>query len=84
MEVLQIGRRLRRDHPGLFLVLWILQSGMAPVKFASATLLCMMCFGILRDWREPGYSETCFNESVKRFEGARARTMVTIPEHPEG
>jgi hypothetical protein len=65
-------------------LLWGTRSRMAPVKAVSAALLCLMCFGIIRDWRQPTYSDTHFAESVKRFEAAPPGTVVTIPEYPQG
>ncbi len=65
-------------------LLWGCRSRITPVKAVSATLLCLMCFGIIRDWRHPVYSETHFAESVERFNTAPAGTTVTIPEHPQG
>lgn len=67
---------------------WVLLSGVrtrvAPIKVLSAALLCLMCFGILRDWRHPALSETHLDESVKRFDAAQIGTTVTIQEYPPG
>lgn len=65
-------------------LLWGYRSRIFPVKAVSATLLCLMCLGIIRDWRHPAYSETRFAESVERYNAAPAGTTVTIPEHPQG
>ena len=65
-------------------LLWGYQSHVAPIKATSATLLCLMCIGVLRDWRHPALQETHFTESVKRFEAAPVGTTVTIPVHPQG
>jgi hypothetical protein len=65
-------------------LLWGYRSRIPAVKAVSVTLLCFMCFGIIRDWRHPSYSETHFSESVKRFDAAPAGATVTIPEHPQG
>ncbi len=65
-------------------LLWGTRSRIAPVRAVSLVLLCLMCFGIVRDWRQPTYSDTHFAESVKRFEAAPPGTVVTIPEYPQG
>jgi len=65
-------------------LLWGVQSRIGPIKAVSTALLCLMCFGILRDWRHPAFQETHFAESVRRFEAAPAGAVVIIPEHPEG
>ena len=65
-------------------LLYGFRSHIAPVKLISATLLCLMCFGIIRNWHQPAYSETHFSESVKRFKAAPPGTVITIPEYPQG
>ena len=65
-------------------ILWCFQNGGGVLKIVSALLLCLMCFGIIRDWHHPAFPETHFAESVKRFEAAPEGTIVTIQEHPEG
>jgi hypothetical protein len=60
------------------------QSGIARMKAVSATVLCLMCIGVLRDWRHPALQETHFAESVKRFEAAPVGATVIIPVHPQG
>jgi hypothetical protein len=65
-------------------ILLCLQNRTGVLKAVSAVLLCMMCFGVIRDWRHPAFPETHFAESVKRFEAAPEGTTVTIQEHPEG
>ncbi|MDR3750952.1 MAG: hypothetical protein P4K94_05640 [Terracidiphilus sp.] len=65
-------------------ILWCLRSKAALLKTVSAVLLCLMCFGIVRDWRHPAYEDMHFAEYAKRVEAAPAGTVVTIPENPEG
>jgi hypothetical protein len=60
------------------------QSRSSSVKAISATLLCVMLFGIFRDWRHRTLDETNFVESVQRFEAASPGSVVTIPEQPQG
>lgn len=65
-------------------ILWCFQNGGGVLKIVSTLLLCLMCFGIIRDWRHPAFPETHFAESVKRFEAAPEGSMVTIQEYPAG
>ena len=65
-------------------LLWCSRSRVTFLKFVSAPLLLLMCFGIVRGWHHAAFSETHFAESVKRFEAASPGTAVTIPEYPEG
>lgn len=60
------------------------RSSVAPVKVISVTLLCLMCFGIFRDWRHRTLDETNFAASVQRFQAAPAGSVVSIPEQPQG
>jgi hypothetical protein len=63
-------------------LLWGYRSRIAPVKITSAILLCLMCLGILRDWRHNPFLETNLADSIACFEAAPAGTIVTIPEFP--
>jgi len=65
-------------------VLWCVQSQTGVIKTVSAVLFCVMCFGIVRDWRHPAFTDMHFEEQVKRFEAAPAGTAITIPICPDG
>jgi hypothetical protein len=65
-------------------ILWCFRGGKAMLKSVSAVLLCLMCFGIVRDWVHPAYQDMNFAEYVKQVEAAPAGTVVTIPENPPG
>lgn len=54
------------------------------LKSVSAILLCLMCFGIIRDWAHPAYQDMHFAEYAKQVEIAPAGTVVTIPENQPG
>lgn len=56
----------------------------ASLKTISAVLLCVMCFGIVRDWRTAPPKNLHWTENAKRFEAAPAGTEFTFPENPEG
>jgi hypothetical protein len=67
---------------------WLLlrgfQSRTTALKTASAVLLCIMCFGIIRDWRIPAFKDLNWTEDAKRFEAAPPGTVAIFPENPEG
>jgi hypothetical protein len=65
-------------------LLWSLRQSNPILRGVSAVLLCVMIFGIVRDWRNPEFLDTNFQEYAKRFEAAPAGTTVTIPISPEG
>ena len=60
------------------------RSRIAAIKAVSAALLCVMCIGVLRDWRHPAFPDTHFAESAERFAAAPAGATVSIPEFPFG
>jgi hypothetical protein len=65
-------------------ILWNFRSRTRSLKAISAVLLCLMCFGIVRDWRHPAYEDMHFAEYAKRVEAAPAGAVVTIPENTKG
>jgi hypothetical protein len=65
-------------------LLWCFQSRAVVLKAVSTVLLCLMCFGIVRDWRQPAFQDLHFAEYARRFEAAPVGTVVTIPINPEG
>jgi hypothetical protein len=65
-------------------ILWCFQSPDVPLKIVSAVLLCVMCFGIVRDWRYPPLKDLQFKEYVKRFEAAPPGTAFIFPQNPQG
>ncbi len=65
-------------------ILWCFRSGEVMLKSVSAILLCLMCFGIIRDWAHPAYQDMHFAEYAKQVEIAPAGTVVTIPENQPG
>jgi hypothetical protein len=54
------------------------------LRFASAYLLCLMCIGIIHDWRHPAFKDLDFAESAKRFENASPGTVTDFAENPGG
>ena len=50
----------------------------------STSLLCLMCFGIVRDWRHSPFPDLHFAEHARRFASASVGETVTIPLNPNG
>ena len=65
-------------------ILFCFRSRTAILRIVSASLLFVMCFGIVRDWRYSAYEDMHFAEYAKRVEAAPAGTVVTIPQNPKG
>jgi hypothetical protein len=65
-------------------LVWCLQSESKLLKRVSAVLLCLMCFGILRDLRYPAQPDRHYPELVRRFEAAPPGTVADFPENPLG
>jgi hypothetical protein len=65
-------------------LLWGFQSRAAAVKTVSTILLCIMCFGIIRDWRIPPFKDLHFAKDAKSFEAAPPGTAFIFPENPQG
>jgi hypothetical protein len=65
-------------------VLWAARSRIEALKAASVVLLCAMCFGVVRDWRQPALNDLHFAEYVKAFEAAPPGTIMVIPENSQG
>jgi hypothetical protein len=65
-------------------LLWAARSRIEALKAASVVLLFAMCFGVVRDWRQPALNDRHFAEYVKAFEAAPPGTVVVLPENPPG
>jgi hypothetical protein len=65
-------------------LLWAVQQRKVALRWISAALLCVMCFGVVRDWQRPPFGETAFEQSARSFEEAAPGTIVTIPLNPKG
>lgn len=65
-------------------LLWCFQSRFPLPRLVSGFLLPIMCFGIVRDWRQPAFTDMHFAEYVRRLDAAPAGTTITIPENPAG
>ena len=65
-------------------VLWLSRSRSEALKAASVIFLCAMCFGVVRDWKQPALRDLDFGESAKSFEAAPQGTVVVLPENPQG
>ena len=65
-------------------ILWCFHRGKVILKPASAILLCIMYFGIIRDWSHPAYQDMHFAKYARQVEAAAAGTVITIPENQPG
>lgn len=65
-------------------ILWCFRSPAGPLKIMSTVLLCVMCFGIVRDWRYPALKDLQFKEYARRFEAATPGTAFIFPQNPQG
>jgi hypothetical protein len=65
-------------------LLWGVQSENRTLKTTSVVLLCLMCFGVIRDWRIAPMKDMRWADDAKRFEAAPAGTKMVFPENPEG
>lgn len=65
-------------------LLWGFQSRVTALKTVSAVLMCIMCFGVIRDWRVRPVEDLHWAEDAKRFEHVPPGTTVTFPENPRG
>ena len=65
-------------------ILWCYRSRAIPVRAISGLLLCLMCFGIIRDFRYPALKDLHFAQDVKRFEAVAPGTAFVFPQNPQG
>jgi hypothetical protein len=65
-------------------VLWESRSRIEILRAAAIVLLCAMCFGVVRDWKQPALKDLGFGESARSFETAPPGTVVVLPENPKG
>jgi hypothetical protein len=54
------------------------------LRRASIALLCLMCFGVVRDWHQPAFKDMHFAGYAREFAAAPPGAVVTIPENPAG
>jgi len=52
------------------------------VRSVAAIVLCLMPFGIVREWRDRAFADLHFQEYAKRFEASPPGTVFTIPYNP--
>ena len=85
LEVPQIG--LRYWFLPMLAFVWTLawlvsRENPKGVRSVAAIILCLMAFGIVRDWRDPALVDLHFEEYTKRFEASPPGTVFTIPCNP--
>jgi hypothetical protein len=81
----------REEHYWFFPILafaWSLvqctQLGGSRLKFAGVYLLCLMCVGIVHDWRHPAFVDFHFAAQAKQFETLPPGTAAILDENPDG
>ena len=52
------------------------------LRFVATIVLCLMSFGIVREWRDRAFVDLNFQESAKRLEASPPGTVFTFPCNP--
>jgi len=65
-------------------LLWCLFNRHGTLKTISAVLLCILSFGLIRDWRIAPMKDMHWPENAQRFEAAPTGATMVFPENPEG
>jgi hypothetical protein len=65
-------------------LLWCVRSQSESARIVSRVLLFLMCFGIIRDLRQPPFVDEHFTIYAHRVEAASPGTEIIIPENPRG
>ena len=65
-------------------ILWAVRSRIEALRAVAVIFLCVMCFGVVRDWKQPALEDLHFAESAQSFAAAPPGTVMVIPENPPG
>jgi hypothetical protein len=65
-------------------ILWAARSRIKGFHVTAVVFLCLMCIGVLRDWRQPAMKDLHFTAFARGFQAAPAGTVAVIPENPGG
>ena len=65
-------------------LLWAVRSRIEILRAVSVILLCAMCLGVVRDWRQPALRDLHFVETARRFDAVHSGTVMVFPENPPG
>ncbi len=65
-------------------ILWAAHSRIKCLQAVSVILLCAMCFGVVRCWKQRALAELHYSEYMEAFENAPIGTVAVIPENPQG
>ncbi len=65
-------------------LIWCSRQPSRVLRIVSASLLCLMCFGIIRDWRHAPFQDMHFAEHARRFASSPRGETITIPLNPNG
>lgn len=63
---------------------WGLQSRVPLFKTVCGIFLCLMSFGIIRDWQIRAFKDLNFTRDAIRFEAAPVGSAFVFPENPQG
>jgi len=65
-------------------LIWCMHQSNQIFRRTAGALLCMMCIGVVHDWRHPVFADMHFAEYTRRFEAAPVGTKIIIPVNPAG
>jgi len=65
-------------------LLWCYRTGNKGLRNTAATLLVLMCIGIIRDGQHRPYEDMHYAEYAKQFEAAPVGTKLILPQNPPG
>ena len=65
-------------------VIWCSCQPSQALRIVSTSLLCVMCIGVVRDWRHPPFPDMHFAEHARHFASAPVGETITIPLNPNG
>jgi hypothetical protein len=65
-------------------ILWAARSRIGSLRAVAVIFLCLMCFGVVRDWKQSALPDLHFAETARSFDAAPPGTVVIFPENPPG
>ena len=65
-------------------ILWAARSRIEALRAVAVIFLIVMCFGVVRDWKQPALEDLHFAQTARSFDATPAGTAMIIPENPQG
>jgi hypothetical protein len=65
-------------------LLWCVRSRIFVARAIALVPLCLMLFGIIRDWQYPAFQDLHYAEYVRQYEASPAGSTIEIPLNPVG